>query len=82
MTAIGPDMNWQPLDSKMFLAAAYDADRQILYLRFRSQDVYRYFEFPDDRYQEFLNAESRGRYFLSHIRDRFRYERMAKFRVA
>ena len=52
------------------------------YLRFRSQDVYRYFEFPDDRYQEFLNAESRGRYFLSHIRDRFHHERMAKLRVA
>ena len=82
MTAIGPDMDWQPLESKMFLSAAYDAEHQILYLRFRSQDVYRYFEFPDDRYQEFLNAESRGRYFLSHIRDRFRYERMAKFRVA
>ena len=75
-------MDWQPLESKMFLSAAYDAEHQILYLRFRSQDVYRYFEFPDDRYQEFLNAESRGRYFLSHIRDRFRHERMAKLRVA
>ena len=82
MTAIGLDMDWQPLESKMFLSAAYDAEHQILYLRFRSQDVYRYFEFPDDRYREFLNAESRGRYFLSHIRDRFRHERMAKLRVA
>ena len=33
-------------------------------------------------YQEFLNAESRGRYFLSHIRDHFRYERLAKLQVA
>lgn len=82
MTAIGSDMDWQPLESKMFLSAAYDSEHQILYLRFRSQDVYRYFEFPDDRYQEFLNAASRGRYFLSHIRDRFRHERMAKLRVA
>jgi hypothetical protein len=82
MTAVGPDMDWQPLESKMFLSAAYDAEHEILYLRFRSQDVYSYFEFSDDRYQEFLNAESRGPYFLSHIRDRFRYERMAKLRVA
>ena len=75
-------MEWQPLESKMFLAAAYDADSRILYLRFRSGDVYRYFELSEEQYQEFLNAESRGRYFLSHIRDRFRYERLAKHRTA
>jgi hypothetical protein len=66
----------------MFLSAAYDAESHILYLRFRSGDVYRYFDFPQDQYPEFLNAESRGRYFLSHIRDRFRYERLAKLRTA
>jgi hypothetical protein len=76
------EMEWQPLDSKMFLSAAYDAERNILYLRFRSGDVYRYFEFPDDQYQAFLNAESKGRHFLSHIRDCFRYERLAKLRTA
>ena len=75
-------MEWQPLESKMFLAAAYDAESRILYLRFRSGDVYRYFEFSGDQYQEFLNAESRGRYFLSHIRNRFRHERLAKHRTA
>jgi len=75
-------MEWQPLESKMFLSAAYDAERQILYLRFRSGDVYRYFDFPDHQYQEFLNAESHGRHFLSHIRDHFRYERLAKLRTA
>ena len=75
-------MEWQPLESKMFLAAAYDAASDTLYLRFRSEDVYRYFEFPADEYQEFLNAESHGRYFLDHIRDRFRYERLAKLRTA
>jgi hypothetical protein len=75
-------MEWQPLESKMFLSAAYDAERQILYLCFRSGDVYRYFDFPQDQYEEFLNAASRGRYFLSHIRDHFRYERLAKLRIA
>jgi KTSC domain len=75
-------MEWQPLESKMFLSAAYDAESRILYLRFRSGDVYRYFEFPDDQYQDLLNAESHGHYFLSHIRDRFRYERLAKLQTA
>ena len=76
-------MTWLPLESKMFTSVSYDADKQILYLRFRNTgDVYRYFEFPVAEYQALLGAESRGRFFLAHIRDRFRFERMAKLHAA
>lgn len=75
-------MDWQPIESSMFTAAAYDLARRILYLRFTSGDVYRYFEFPEELYPAFLAAESHGRYFLSHIRHQFRYERLAKLQVA
>jgi len=71
-------MDWQPLDSKMFAAAAYVPETKTLYLRFRSGEIYSYFDFPEDQYQAFLQAESRGRYFLSHIRGRFRYQRLAR----
>ena len=47
-------MTWLPLQSKMFFSVAYDAHTRILYLRFRSGDVYRYFHFPEDDYQQFL----------------------------
>jgi len=76
-------MNWTVLKSKMLSAAAYDHSKQILYLRFRnSGDVYRYFDLQAADYQAFLGAESKGRFFRSHIRDHFRYERMAKLRAA
>jgi hypothetical protein len=75
-------MEWQPLESKLLASSAYDAGRHILYLRFRSDDVYRYFEFPEDQYQEFLEAESHGRYFLRSIRNQFRFERLAKLHAA
>jgi hypothetical protein len=76
-------MTWLPLESKMFTSVWYDADKQNLYLRFRKTgDVYRYFEFPVTEYSAFLDAESRGRFFLAHIRDRFRFERMAKLEAA
>ena len=75
-------MTWLPLESKMLVSAAHDADKQILYLRFRTGDAYRYFDFPPAEYQMFLNAESKGRFFLAHIRNRFPFERMAKLRVA
>ena len=75
-------MDWLKLDSKMLASVAYAPDKQILYLRFRTGEVYRYFEFSAENYQTFLNAESRGKYFLTNIRDQFRYERLAKLRVA
>jgi KTSC domain len=76
-------MRWLTLESKMLSAVAYDDSKQLLYLRFRNTGaVYRFFEFTAADYQAFLGAESKGRFFRSHIRDHFRYERMAKLRSA
>ena len=76
-------MKWAALESKMLSAAAYDDSKQILYLRFRNTGlVYRYFGFTAADNQAFLAAESKGRFFRSHIRDHFRYERMAKLSAA
>ena len=72
------ELDWQPLESKLLAAAAYEAPRRRLYLRFHNGDIYCYFTFPADQYQEFLGAESRGRYFLSHIRNQFPYERLPR----
>jgi hypothetical protein len=75
-------MDWQAFESKLLASSAYDATKHTLYLRFHSGEVYRYFEFSQEQYREFLDADSRGRYFLNHIRNQFRYERMAKLQAA
>jgi hypothetical protein len=76
-------MKWATLESKMLSAAAYDDSKQILYLRFRNTgEVYRYFDFTAADRQAFLAAESKGRFFRSHIRDHFPYERMARLHAA
>jgi len=76
-------MNWQTLESEMLASVAYDAEKQILFLRFRKTgDVYRYFRFPAAEYHAFIIAESHGRFFLAHIRDKYPNERMAKLRAA
>lgn len=72
------NLDWQPLESKLLAAAAYDGPRRRLYLRFHSGEVYRYFTFPTDQHQAFLAAESQGRYFLNHIRNQFPYERLPR----
>ncbi len=73
-----PNLDWQPLESKLLAAAAYDRPRRRLYLRFHSGEVYCYFTFPADQYREFLDAESQGKYFLTHIRNQFPYEQLPR----
>ncbi len=76
-------MTWLPLESKMLASVAYDAHKQTLYLRFcKTGDVYRYLEFPMAEYRAFLDAESRGRFFLAQIRHQYRYERLARLQAA
>jgi hypothetical protein len=71
-------MKWTPVESSVFWAAGYAEDNSLLYLLFRSGEVYRYFDFPRWQYEEFLGADSKGRYFGGAIRERFRYERMRR----
>ena len=71
-------MKWTPVESSALGAAAYAENQALLYLLFRSGEVYRYFDVPQWQYQEFLAADSKGRYFGRNIRGRFRYEHMRR----
>ncbi len=71
-------MKWAAMESSVFWAAAYADGQALLYLLFRSGEVYRYFDVPQWQYQEFLAADSKGRYFGHNIRGRFRYERVRR----
>jgi hypothetical protein len=52
-------MRWQPIESKMMAAIAYDTERRMLYLRFTSGDVYRYFDVPAQRLPSFSQPTPR-----------------------
>jgi len=69
-------VDWLPLDSSVFTSAAYLAGQRTLYLRFRSGELYCYFDFPPQQYHDFLAADSKGQYFSSNIRDRFPYQHL------
>jgi hypothetical protein len=73
-------VDWLPLESSVFSAAAYLEFERSLYLRFRSGELYRYFNFPPEQYRDFLAADSKGRYFSVHIRDRFPCEHVPRAR--
>jgi KTSC domain len=71
-------MSWTPVESSVLQAAAYAESQAVLYLLFRSGEVYRYFGVPRWQYQEFLAADSKGQYFGRNIRGQFRYEWMRR----
>ena len=69
-------MKWVSVESSVFEAAAYLPSDRLLYLMFRSDDIYRYFDLPPEQYEGFLTADSKGRYFADNIRDTYRYEQV------
>lgn len=53
----------------------YDAPRRLLRVRFTDGGWYRYAAVPPAIAARFLAAESHGRFFQRHSRDRFAYSR-------
>ena len=64
------------LKSTSLNAATYQDQSAFLELEFRSGVSYRYLGVPEQVYRELLSAESKGRYFNQHIRNRFAYAKM------
>jgi KTSC domain len=61
------------LNSRSLRTAGYLDTDALLEVEFRSGDVYQFFDVPAESYQALLQAESHGKYFNSHIRNRFAF---------
>lgn len=54
----------------------YEDERQKLFVRFEGGDEYVYVGVPGEVHRSFVAADSKGRFFVSEIRDRFPYNRL------
>jgi lysyl-tRNA synthetase class 2 len=54
----------------------YDADRAKLLVRFVSGERYVYVGVPDEVHRSFVDADSKGRFFQLHVRDRYPFNRL------
>ena len=61
----------------MLEAAAYDRSQAQLQLSFRNGTSYRYSDVPAEVYDQLLLAESKGKYFNLHIRNRYAYTKIS-----
>lgn len=67
-------IDWVKITSSAISDLSYQD--KTLYVRFNSGAVYLYFNVQQAVYKDFLQAESKGRYFMSTIRGRYRYQKM------
>jgi hypothetical protein len=56
----------------------YDHKASTLTIVFRSGNVYAYQHVPEQVYRNLVTAPSKGKYFNSAIRDKFRYQHLNK----
>lgn len=70
-------MNRQPVTSSSIASVGYNASTLILEIKFRNDRVYRYLDVNEFMYQEFMAAESMGKFFNSNIKDSYRFERVS-----
>lgn len=70
-------MKRERVDSSSLASAGYDPRTHVLEVEFRNGGVYQYLEVPDEEYEEFRSAESKGRYLNSEIKPRHRSRRLA-----
>ena len=65
------------LKSSALLGGAYDPQRQLLWIDFRTGERYLYQAVPADVVEALALASSQGQYFNSVIRPRFSFERLS-----
>lgn len=54
----------------------YDQETKTLEVEFLKGSVYQYFEVPWGTWLGFVAADSKGKYFIAQIRERYRYSKV------
>jgi hypothetical protein len=72
-----PQIARRPVASSMMRSAGYDGDHAVLEIEFVTGTVYRYHAVPRSAWTGLMEAESKGRYFDAHIRDKYPMKRVS-----
>lgn len=64
-------MRRTPVTSSALASVGYEPRTAELEIEFTSGDVYRYFAVPPSVHHDLMAADSHGRFFQGHIRDRY-----------
>ena len=70
------NMNRQVVTSSTIVSIGYDADSQTLEIEFKNSNIYQYFDLPQYIYDDFVNADSHGKYLAQNIKGYYRYSKI------
>ncbi len=70
----------EPIESSMLRAMRYDPAARLLEVVFRNGRAYQYVNVPPEIYEHLVGAQSKGRYFLQHVRRLYPYWRLHRVR--
>ncbi|WP_225771086.1 KTSC domain-containing protein [Inquilinus sp. Marseille-Q2685] len=71
-----PRIRRAPLESSAVHSVGYDPRTKALDVEYAGGAVYRYYPVPDRVYRQLLQAESKGRFVNSRIRDAYPFRRI------
>jgi hypothetical protein len=67
-------MQRQIIESSLIQSIGYDEARQVLQIEFKRGEVRDYKNIPKQLHHQFITAESKGKFYLKHIREKFNYD--------
>ena len=69
-------MQKNPVKSSNIKAAGYDINENVLEVEFRGGKVYQYLGVPEQEYNDFMGAESKGRHLHEKIKGKYAHRKM------
>jgi KTSC domain len=67
-----------PVESTSLASMGFAKEARVLEIEFRSGAIYRYFDVPQNVFEELKRAQSIGRYFAQSIRGKYEFQRVAR----
>lgn len=64
------------VESSNVKALGYDESRHLMYVEFIKSGYYAYAHVPKEVFDNWLTAESKGKYFHAHIKEKFEYMKL------
>jgi hypothetical protein len=69
-------MERQPVESSMISSIGYDPNSSTLEIEFNSGAVWQYYDFSESLWYEFLDSESKGKFFHREIKNQYSESRV------
>lgn len=69
-------MERKPVESTSIKSAGYDGKEKILEIEFQTNLIYQYFGVQVEIYEALFEAPSKGKYYNSNIKNKYRYKRL------